>query len=267
MSASAGTTDLERLGGLARVLPFSAPLVLLGCLAAAALPPSNGFASEWLVFQSLIRAVLTDSSVLRAAAASTIAGLAITGGLAAIAFVKLFGIGFLGVRRSARRSAPERLDASVAGLGWLAAAAIALGLYPMLALRHIAPLPTSLGGSSVVAFGALPGLPFVLAILPLLGALAAVWFARVRGVRPSPTWTCGSPPSRRSQYTAIAFSNPIAIILQAVLGPIRERDMGRLVAAFVQKLSRRIRVVQGGLLRVYLAYAMAAVVIVLLVAR
>jgi hydrogenase-4 component B len=267
ISASAGTTDLERLGGLARVLPLSAPLVLLGCLAAAALPPLNGFASEWLIFQTLVRAILTSSSVLRVAAAGTIAGLAITGGLAAIAFVKLFGIGFLGVRRSAQRSSPERLDASVAGLGWLAAAAIAFGLFPLLALRHIAHLPQSLGGSNVVDFGALPGLPLALAILPVLGAVAAISFAHFRGVRSSPTWACGSPVTRRSQYTAIAFSNPMALIFRVILAAALERDMVRTIAAFVQRLSRRIRVVQGGLLRVYLAYAMAAVVIILVVAR
>ncbi len=267
ISASAGTTDLERLGGLARVLPFTGPLILVGCLAAAALPPLNGFASEWLIFQSLVYAIFTGSSLLRAAAAVTIAGLAITGGLAAVAFVKLFGIGFLGVRRSARRSAPERLDASVAGLALLAAATVVLGVFPLLALRPVAQLAQSLAGSSIAGFGALPGLPLVLALLPILGGIAAIWFARVRGVRPSPTWTCGSAPTRRSQYTAIAFSNSIALIFRVVLARARERDAARIAAAFVQRLSRRMRVVQGGLLRVYLAYAMAAVVIVLLVAR
>ncbi len=267
ISASAGTTDLEQLGGLARVLPFSAPLVLLGCLAAAALPPLNGFASEWLIFQSLIRAMVTGSTALRAAGAGAVVGLAIAGGLAAVAFAKLYGIGFLGVARSARISALERLDVSVAGIGWLAAAAFTLGAFPLLALRPIATLARSLTGGSIDGFAPLPGLPLALASLPILGAIAAFGFARVRGVRAAPTWTCGSPVTRRSQYTATAFSNPIARISRFVLEPARQHDAGRVVAAFVQRASRRVRVVQGGLLRVYLAYAMAAVIIVLLVAR
>jgi hydrogenase-4 component B len=267
IAQSAGTTDLERLGGLARALPFSAVPIAIGACAAAALPPSNGFASEWLLFQTLVGALVSGSNVLRAAAGAAAGGLAIAGGLAAVAFVKLYGIGILGRRRSPQAAAPERLDASVFGIGWLAAAAVALGIAPLLALRPIAQLAASLGGAHALDFGALPGLPLALAILPVAGAIAAIAVARVRGVRPVPTWTCGSPVTRRSQYTAAAFSNPLALVFHSVAGTAREWDAARSVAAFVQQFSRRTRVVQGGLLRVYLAYAIVAVVVVLLVAR
>ncbi len=284
VSQSVGTTDLEHLGGLFRTLRFTALLVFLGCMAASALPSTVGFASEWLVLQVFIHALLSGPILLRATAAVSLAALAMGAGLATSAYVKMYGIGFLGVRRSAHRALFERFDFSVAGLTWLALAIVVLGTMPGLVLGPLA------GIVNTVAIPAPPAI--MLAVLPCVGLIAALLYYAGRRARRVETWSCASPMPRRGQYTASAFQNPIAIIFKALLRPERERtyetaespwfprrityatnirhvvdEMARWIAAVVQQFGRRTRIVQGGNLRIYLAYAVVALIVVLVVAK
>jgi len=292
VAESAHTTDIEHLGGLRRVMPLTAPLLLVGCAAAAALPPLSGFASEWLVFTTFFRTLPIAPPALAALLVVAIGNLAATSGLAALAFVKLFGIAFLGEPRTVREIALERPDVSLLGLGWLAFFCIAFGLAPSVLFRRMIDVGAALSGSTAFDPGALPTLPVLLAALPALGAVGAIVMARRRGVRTVPTWTCGSLVTPRSQYTATAFSKPLRRIFAFVLFPEHQqiRDTGashwfplrirytfstryvfdevaRNVAAVTQRLARRSRIVQAGLLRVYLVYAVVAVLIMLVVAR
>ncbi len=292
VAEAARTTDLEHLGGLGRTMPLTAPLVLIGCAAAAALPPLSGFAAEWLIFTSFVRLLPAAPPLVAALAALAIGTLAAAGGLAALAFVKLFGIAFLGEPRTVRDIRAERPDAALAGLGWLGLLCIAFGLAPALLFSPLAHIGGTLSGSYAFDPGPLPTLPLLLGALPLLGALAAWRTARVRGLRDVPTWTCGSLVTPRSQYTATAFSKPVRRIFGFVLFPDHQqiRDVGtspwfpvriryefttryifdevaRNVAAAAQRLARRARIVQAGFLRVYLVYAVVAVLILLVVAR
>lgn len=292
VAEAAHTTDLEHLGGLRRTLPLTAPLVLIGCAAAAALPPLTGFASEWLVFTSFVRLLPAVPSGLAALIAIAIGILAATSGLAALAFVKLFGVAFLGEPRTIHKVAEERVDPSFIGLGWLAFLCIAFGLAPSVPVTLLIGVASTLSGSAIFDPGPLPTLPVLLGALPFLGAIVALAVARARGVRLVPTWTCGSPVTSRSQYTATAFSKPVRRIFGFVLFPdhVEVRDIGasrwfpirirytfttryivddvaRNVAAAAQRFARRTRIVQAGLLRVYLAYAVAAVLILLVIAR
>lgn len=289
-----GTTDLEHLGGVFRTLRFSTPLILIGSMSAAALPPTSGFASEWLVFRAFVAATADGPIVLRIAAAIVIVALATAGGLAALAFAKFFGIGFLGVSRSSNEAnePQERMDASVTGLALLAMMSLAIGLAPIVALTPLSEVARIVTGAQVIDVGALPILPATIVLLPLVGAVATVLYSRMRGVREVPTWTCGSPVTSRSQYTAITFSKAISLIYGFLLRPARERitesgvspllprairyvtslrypfdEAVRTTAAFVQRFARRTRIIQGGMLRVYLAYAVVAVITALVLAR
>jgi len=300
VAEAAGRTSLEQLGGLGRALPFTTPLVLIGCMAAAALPPASGFASEWLVFRSLTLGASGMPLPLHGAMIASIAMLALAGGLAAIAFVKLFGIAFLGVPRSAHPVVPERRSAPVAGLAWLATITLAIGLFPASAMDRLQDVVRALtiGVSRdprLVTFlpgffSAPPGI--TLAFLPFAGAIVAMLLARSAGVRAVPTWTCGSPVTPRAQYTATAFSKPLRRIFSFVLMPDRQRivegggsawfpariryavrtrdvvdEAARRFAALVQRFARRARIVQAGRLRVYLVYAVVAVLVLLVAAR
>jgi len=264
VAESAGTTDLEMLGGLFRSLRYTAPLALLGCAVAAALPPTGGFASEWLVFRAFIGALVEGPLALRIAATVAITVLASSAGLAAIAYIKLYGIGFLGAPRSTHPIERDSFDGSFVGMAWLGVMLAIFGLWPELALQPLERVTQALG-FAVPPLGGFPLLPVKLAVLPLAVALFALLRARAR-IRSAPTWSCGSPVTHRSQYSASAFSNPAALIFRSFLR-VDVDDAAQAIAGFVRRAAARARIIQGGLLRVYLGYAALALAAILLLAR
>jgi hydrogenase-4 component B len=243
--ARTGARNMEELGGLARRMPWTAWLFLLGAVAISALPPLNGFVSEWMTFQALLLggARLGGASGLLAGVAASM--LALTGGLAAACFAKAFGVTFLGRPRSAHAGhATESPAPMIAGMVLLAAACVALGLAPGWAIRLLdRPTAELLGapgaaaavtahGPLVLSAGGAPGELAPAAISPtaaaaLFAGLAALaWAALVwrRGAprRLAPTWTCGMAPTSRFDYTATAFAKPLRLIFAALYRPRRE---------------------------------------------
>lgn len=131
VEAGAGSRDLDRLGGIIRHMPWTSALFLVGVLAISALPPLNGFVSEWLTLQTLLRATLLKSTAVKIVFAISGALLALTAGLAVTCFVKVFAMGFLGMSRSeGAAQAKEAPRGSRLALTVLAAACIALGVLP-----------------------------------------------------------------------------------------------------------------------------------------
>lgn len=266
IAAAAHTTDLEHLGGLMHTLRYSAPAILIGCLAAAALPPLCGFAAEWLLFRALLAAFTGASQAVQVAAVLCVAAIATASGIAAIAFTKAFATGMLGTPRSTHPRTRESLNAASAALAWLAVLALALGSAPMLVIRPLFALVTAIVPASGAALASVGSVPVWIAALPASGAIAALMLARARGVRHVATWTCGSPAGVRSQYSASAFANPLRVLLGELTRPHMDEAM-RTVAAIVQRFARRTRIVQAGYVRIYLAYALAALIAVLVVVR
>ncbi len=128
----AGTRDLDRLGGLIRVMPYTAGAFLVGSLAISALPPLNGFVSEWLTLQTLLRSSELPSPTLRLVFALCGAALALTAALAVTCFVKAFAMGFLGISRSGKpqKSMSEMATSALAPMVLLAVLCFLLGLLP-----------------------------------------------------------------------------------------------------------------------------------------
>ncbi len=126
-----GTRDLDRLGGLVRRMPWTSAFFLIGVLSIAALPPFNGFVSEWLTLQTILRSALLSSSPEKIVFAISGALLALTAGLAVTCFAKVFAMGFLGMARSdGALHASEARPATRWPLGILAASCVALGVLP-----------------------------------------------------------------------------------------------------------------------------------------
>ena len=289
---SAGSVDLERLGGLWVGLVWTAPFFLIGCAAISALPPFNGFISEWMIFQSLIAGIATGGVAVKLTLLATIAALALTSGLAAACFVKVFGVAFLGRAREARTMATERFDQSAAALAFLAILCTTLGVVPALAIVPLTRVVRSFFAASPLALPTVSTLPALLIVLPALGALAAYMLARGRGVRAVPTWTSGSPVTASAQYSATGFSKPLRTIFAFVLAPERRRvvevglsswsprrivyhttsrylvdEVARRFSAALLLNARRMRLVQSGSLRLYLMYAILTLVLTFMVAR
>lgn len=146
-----GTRDLDKLGGLLRRMPWTGGAFLVGSLAIAAVPPLNGFVSEWLTLQTLLRSAELSSTGLKLLFAMCGAGLALTAALAVTCFVKAFSMGFLGLARSEQAAnAPEAGKPAVAAMILLAGLCLPLGILPTYvipALNHdlqpiIAPATT-----------------------------------------------------------------------------------------------------------------------------
>ena len=126
----AGTRDLDRLGGLLRVMPYTASAFLVGSLAISGLPPFNGFVSEWLTLQTLLRSAELPSTGMRLVFALCGAGLALTAALAVTCFVKAFAMGFLGTSRSEERPAKEASGSEIVPMALLAVLCLLLGVLP-----------------------------------------------------------------------------------------------------------------------------------------
>lgn len=127
----AGTRDLNRLGGLARAMPWTSALMLVGALSIAALPPLNGFVSEWLTLQTMLRSAELSSVPVRIVFALCGCALALTAALAVTCFVKMFAMGFLGISRSEGAAlASEGEACSVVPMAFLAVLCVLLGVLP-----------------------------------------------------------------------------------------------------------------------------------------
>jgi hydrogenase-4 component B len=222
--------DLDRMGGLLRRMPWTGLFFLVGCISISALPPFNGFVSEWLTFQTALQVPSLESGVLRAVIPLAAAALALTGALAAACFVKVYGTAFLGQARTRRvRRSSEAGRGMLLGQALLALACLLSGIFPTLAIDAMANVTRSLTGQVLPAATAKgwlwltpisadtasysAPLVFVGMLLALL-AWAVVNFilrpaGRVVTVR-SDAWDCGfGPLSARMQYTATSFSMPI----------------------------------------------------------
>jgi len=131
VEAGTGTRDLDRLGGIARLMPWTSAFFLIGVLAISALPPLNGFVSEWLTLQTILRSAELASTPIKVAFALSGALLALTAGLAVTCFAKVFAMGFLGMPRSdGAAHATEAPGGERTSLALLAVFCVLLGVLP-----------------------------------------------------------------------------------------------------------------------------------------
>ena len=148
----AGTRDLDRLGGLIHRMPRTALVVLAGVLAIAALPPFNGFVSEWLTLQTLLRSAELSSVGVKIVFALCGAGLALTAALAVTCFVKFFAMGFLGMTRSPEaEQATEAHPSAVAAMAFLAVLCLLLGVLPTYVIGVLDRVTQPIGHASAAA--------------------------------------------------------------------------------------------------------------------
>jgi hydrogenase-4 component B len=149
VEARTGTRDMDRLGGLGKVMPLAAAGFLAGTLAIAGLPPLNGFVSEWLTLQSLLRAAELASTGAKIVFALCGAALALTAALAVTCFVKVFAMTFLGMRRLPReRNVGEAGRPALAAMGTLAMLCLGFGVLPTYVIALVDPASVQLTAAS-----------------------------------------------------------------------------------------------------------------------
>lgn len=218
-----GTRDLERLGGLGKKMPVTFAMFLVGSAAICALPPLNGFASEWLLYQSILNiANHSISGLITFVALILIGWIALIGTLALACFTKAIGTAFLGHPRS---SLTEHTSEAPAGLlvsqGFLAILCFALGLLAPHVLRFLHPIVSSLEptGLPLDSYWNISLFPFLFVFCFVITSVA-IWKRRASIKNPvefSHTWECGfGELTSRMQTTATSFAQPIVRIFGAL---------------------------------------------------
>jgi len=149
VEAKTGTRDMDKLGGLIKWMPLTALGFLIGTLSIAALPPFNGFVSEWLTLQTMLRSAELSSTGAKMVFALCGAGLALTAALAVTCFVKVFAMSFLGMRRlDENQKVGEAKSGTLAPMAILAALCLAFGVLPTYVIPALTPATNSLAGAS-----------------------------------------------------------------------------------------------------------------------
>jgi formate hydrogenlyase subunit 3/multisubunit Na+/H+ antiporter MnhD subunit len=235
-----GERDMEHLGGLIHRMPQTAFVFLVGCVAISALPPLNGFVSEWLTFQAILLSPQLPSWGLKLLVPSVGALLALSAALAAACFVKAYGVTFLGrPRTAAAKGASETDSYSQAAMMFLALLCLLAGILPGIFIDTLAPVSAALIGAhmpeqtgnqwlSIVPIAAsrssYDGL-LVFLFMVISGTLAAFAIHRLATdrLRRAPAWDCGYPDAGpQTQYTATSFAQPIRRVFGTAVFHARE---------------------------------------------
>ncbi len=239
--SATGERDIERLGGLIHKMPQTSVAFLAGCLAISALPPFNGFVSEWLGFQAVLQSPLLPDWGLKILVPAIGGLMAMTAALVAATFVKAFGITFLGQPRSPAAERASEVDRfSLAALLLLAGLCLLAGILPGFVIDALAPLSQMLIGSRMPVQASEQWLSIapiaetrstydgmlVLVFIAVSASAAAYLIHRLasRAVRRGPAWGCGFPEvSPLAQYSGASFAQPIRRIFATLLLGARDR--------------------------------------------
>jgi len=294
--------DLERMGGLIRHMPYTAVFFLVGSLSISALPPFNGFISEWLTLQTALQATVLKSGVLRILIPVAAALLVLTTAIACACFVKVYGIAFLGQARSRhiRRSHDPRLGMLLA-LAILAVLCLLFGIFPTYTLGVLNIIPLQLIGVGISNttnwLWLVPLTSHQASYSPLLvvGGISMFAFFVVlviyslsRGAKfkSSLPWDCGfGGINQRMQYSATGFAMPLRRVFSNVWSVSEKTEIIGTAVSYnlmivdwlwkylyaplervVLVISRNIARIQGGNIRVYLAYTFFTLILLLWVA-
>jgi len=252
------TKNMEDMGGLIKTMPYTALFFLIGSVSICALPPFNGFVSEWLTYQALILGFKSPSITSKIISPLGGAALALTGALAAACFVKAFGISFLGLPRSSHaKNVKESSPSMIAGMAILALLCLIFGILPNSVITIVSPIVYNLTGYNIqsnLSYDFISDNIFILigetkeaAISPftILITMAVMFIATVifvktvggkRKITYGDSWDCGMPAlTSRMQYTATAFTKPIRMIFKRIYLPKRELRVSYIVKPFFVK--------------------------------
>ena len=239
-----GTRNIEKLGGLIKLMPWTAATFLIGAMAISALPPFNGFISEWLTFQALFLGALNSGGAVKIFLIVCVAFLAFTSGLAAACFVKAFGITFLGLSRSKKAASVKEVSFSMkAPMVFMSILTLVFGVCAAFIIRVLTTvsgfvfgIDTSGLNFSLNNFNLIPNqnngviLSSPLLALILVSIMGLIFLFLYIGLGKKrvvigKTWDCGYYNlDSRNEYTATAFSKPFRIAFSFFLLPYRKTE-------------------------------------------
>ncbi len=233
--SSAHTTSLGELGGLSRRMPRTALIFLGGVAGICALPPLNGFISEFLIYFGLLDSI-TDNTGISLLSVFSLISLALVSGLVVLAFTRLYGVAFGGVARSEKATEAKEVGAwMLAGMAIPLACMIVIGIAPQITLGSIMSIVGgTFGLENTGVYKALfssDAFVYSFVILTLIIICAGLYFHSRRKLRErpshsSPTWGCGfTAPDSSMQYTGESFSEG----LHRIVGPLTRKQTGNAI--------------------------------------
>jgi NADH:ubiquinone oxidoreductase subunit 5 (subunit L)/multisubunit Na+/H+ antiporter MnhA subunit len=254
-----GTRSLEHLGGLIVRLPVTTAFFALGALSIVGVPTFSGFTSEWLLLQGLLHGFVDHSTSTLIVLLVGVVALALTGGLTAVAFVKVFGIGFLGQARSAAAASAHEVPRTMQlGMAILCVPCVILGVAPGIMIpllsraaqsgdASIAPrlVDTGIGLTLVQVRGAIAPMLLLAGFVAIVAVILGVNSLRRRPARHVEAWRGGGDrPSPRMQYTATSYAEPLQRVFADVLRPEIDVEVTHAVESryYEQSLSYESRV-------------------------
>ncbi|MEG6522241.1 hydrogenase 4 subunit B [Desulfotomaculum sp. 1211_IL3151] len=290
------TRDIEKLGGLIKRMPQTALLFLIGAISISAIPPFNGFASEYQIYQSLLNiSYLNVSGFWSIAGILACVALALTGALAAACFVKAFGISFLALPRTKKSARAREVPLSMRlSMAPLAAFCLVLGIFPQVAMNALTGVASQLVPGSQVP--EITTYNFTLALVLIVTVLMLLGLSRLFGVqrvRKSETWGCGIETDATMEYSAASYSQPIRRVYRGLLQPRRKiKIRGKALPYFGYNIyfeehvksmireclysplrrltittSKKWRCIQSGNINLYLSYVFLTLVVLLVWVR
>ncbi|MCK9379856.1 MAG: hydrogenase 4 subunit B [Sulfuritalea sp.] len=301
-----GERNLGRLGGLMRYMPWVAWVTLVGVLASSGLPPFGGFISEWLLLQSFLFTPGLPDPFLNMLIPIVAAVVALVAALAGFAMVKFFGVIFLGQPREDKLA--QAHDAAWwerAGMLWLVAGCVVLGLFPVHIIEYIGRVTQILIGQNLADTVRTHGwfllapmsvarasyAPLVFLVVGAASFYLAVIMVRLlyRGQsRRAPPWDCGYPAGNaRMQDTAEGFGQPIRRMFEPFFrmeikhpSPFDEKPSYRIslddhfwhwiylpIARATEAVSKQVGRLQQGRIAVYLLYSFVTLIAMLVLVR
>jgi formate hydrogenlyase subunit 3/multisubunit Na+/H+ antiporter MnhD subunit len=234
-----GVRDLDKLGGLLNRMPVTGFTFLIGACAISALPPLNGFVSEWLVFQSLFKGPTVAHWAMRFGVPVVGVAMALAAAFAATCFVRAFGIAFLGRPRSPAAMAAKEVPLSMQiAMAIPAFFCLFLGVFPVTVTTGIATvveplvrvkLPAAVLGWPWLSPVSLTAGSYSATMVLLSGAglmittLLVVHYFGTRKIRRAPIWDCGHREDIvNAQYSADSFAQPLRRVFGSVIFRARE---------------------------------------------
>jgi len=220
-----GTKNIEKYGGLIKSMPVTALTFLLASISISALPPSNGFLSEWMIFQSMLSSSHIGDISLKLTIPFAVFSLAMTSGLAIACFVKAYGITFLGLHRSTNAKHAHEVNLLMKmGMILMSLVVISLMLFTPFYIGWFDKVMVSFSRGSIYqeifpsiwnmhSLGTVGGVvsPLIL-LFALMGITLLLMFAYKvsnKKIRYHNTWSCGYKTSAKTQYSATGFAGPI----------------------------------------------------------
>jgi hydrogenase-4 component B len=225
--AGAGTANMEKLGGVIRFLPRTAVAFFLAALAVSAFPPLNGFASEWLIFQTMLVGLSAPYFLIKAVFLIALTALAFASGITILAFAKAFGMTFLARTRMTdmthMKEASGMMQLSYLFLGTMI---VVLGLMSKKAIEYFEHVALSVGnentpasalrGLNVPIIDLIPTAIIFVAVLVLVFLIVRI-FTRENTETIGDTWDCGYPLYPNNEISATAFSRTILMFLKRII--------------------------------------------------